>query len=91
MVPGCKAVKREFAWRFGDVSAVEPDVELWLREEVRYSPYQSVDREQLFANYWRRGTMLIEKGVLEVRRGGGWEFEMGVVLGMLAVLELKRG
>jgi len=91
VVPGCKAIKRDFAWRFGDLDRGEPDVELWLREGLMYAPREGLDREQLFANYWRRGTRLVEKGVLEVRRGAGWEFEMGVVLGMLAVLEMKSG
>jgi hypothetical protein len=89
-VPGCGPVKREFAWRFGTDSS-EPDVELWLREKIMYAPSESLDREQLFGNYYQRGNRVYPKGVLEVRRGGGIEFEMGVVLGMLAVLEMKGG
>jgi hypothetical protein len=62
-----------------------------LREKIMYAPSESLDREQLFANYYQRGNRVFPKGVLEVRRGGGIEFEMGVVLGMLAVLEMKTG
>lgn len=89
MVPGCRPVWRNFSWRFG--TPPHAAVELWLRDEVPYSPYQSLDRAQLFANYHdARSTGLYEKGVLEMRRGGGLQFEYGVLVSILSVLELAR-
>ena len=61
-----------------------------MKEPIPYPPHESIDREQLFARYFARPTRLYEKGVLEIRRGGGLQFEFGVVVGMLAVLELAQ-
>jgi hypothetical protein len=67
----------------------EPDVELWLNDSSSYPP-DSMYRSETFARYFDRNTLLHEKGVLEIRRGGGIAFEFGVVLGVLAVLELEK-
>lgn len=50
MVPGCRPVLRNFAWRLGQTTlgATEADVELWLKDPLPYAPYQSIDRGQLF-------------------------------------------
>jgi hypothetical protein len=91
MVPGCRPVWRNFSWRFGqDATNNEAAVELWLKDQLPYPPHESIDRGQLFAQYFVRSTRLYEKGVLEIRRGGKLQFEFGVVVGMLAVLELAQ-
>lgn len=89
MVPGCRPVLRNFAWRLAG-QGIEADVELWLKDPLPYLPHEGIDRGLLFARYFARSTKLYEKGVLEIRRGGGLEFELGVVVGLLAVLRLSE-
>jgi len=92
MVPGCQPVWRNFRWRFAQGAANdEAAVQLWLKDPLPYSTSQGMlERGQLFAQYFAKPTRLHEKGVLEIRRGGGLQFEFGVVVGMLAVLELAQ-
>ncbi|KAF4627501.1 hypothetical protein G7Y89_g10649 [Cudoniella acicularis] len=89
MVPGCPPVLRNFIWRLGKEMG-EAEVELWLSDKTQYAP-EGWDRGQLFARYYgSKGTRFIGKCILEIRRGGGLEFELGVVVGVLAVLQLSQ-
>jgi hypothetical protein len=88
-IPGCKPVLMNFAWRFHQ-GFDKADLELWLESPLPYAPVEGHDYRQLFASYYKRGTKHIEKNVLEIRRGGGLQFEYVTLLGIFAVLEMKQ-
>lgn len=46
--------------------------------------------ESLVASYGFQGPGLVAEGVLQLRRGGGLEFELAVVVQAFTVMELER-
>jgi hypothetical protein len=103
MVPGCGPVLRNFVWRIGQASN-QAQLELWLKEELDdetategSSNPEGSNRAHLFARYYGHGQKqghakpFIKKHILEVRRGGGIEFEFAVILEVLAILHLIKG
>lgn len=93
MVPGCSPVVRNFAWRIGQTYN-QALLELWLKGEGEEDePVESANRSQLFARYYGHGQRqgqvkpYIKKRILEIRRGGGLEFEFAIVLQVIAILQ----
>jgi hypothetical protein len=46
-------------------------------------------RENVYATWYYEKVWVFEKGVLEIRRGGGLQFELGVVISALAVIKMR--
>ncbi|KIN08955.1 hypothetical protein OIDMADRAFT_48798 [Oidiodendron maius Zn] len=85
-VPGAAPVQRQFTWR---TSLCEPFFELWWDGPLPHvSPRGFIkddrDSRYVFATVVRAA----ETGgnLIEIRRGGGLEFELAVVLGMFVIL-----
>jgi hypothetical protein len=88
-VPGIKPVMRDFGWKFARHSA-DPDMELWQSEVTGYGKTENLDREQIFARYYKRGHRVYGKNILILRRGGGLDFEYAAVLGVAALNYLQE-
>lgn len=92
-VPGTAPTYQQFGWR---TSLCEPLFELWWDGPyVNAPPYAYVkdqrDSRYLLATVVRRSA---ETGnidnLVEIRRGGGLEFELSVILEMLVILHHKK-
>lgn len=87
-VPGIAPTHHQFTWR---TTYPEPFYELWWQEgplpfasQNGYFP-ESRDRAYVFATISRRAHAA-GNNLIEIRRGGGFEFEMSVILGMFVCL-----
>jgi hypothetical protein len=85
-VPGLKAQRKPFAWRTREC---HPDIELWWRGPLRYQPRDYIDREKLFATFTFKSVER-QENVLELRSGGGIEFEYGAILELISILWLTN-
>jgi hypothetical protein len=86
-LPGTAPTYRQFAWR---TSLCEPFFELWWDGPLPHmSPrgFTKDDRDSryVFATVVRRAAEA-EDNLIEIRRGGGFEFELSVVLEMFMIL-----
>jgi hypothetical protein len=87
-VPGTAPTHHQFAWR---TSLCEPFFELWWEgplPHVSSRGFTKDDRDSryLFATVVRR-VAETEENLIEIRRGGGLEFELNVVLEMFVILQ----
>jgi hypothetical protein len=82
-VPGLRGSVRAFAWR-----TTGRGLELWWRSPTHGA--ETAAEQPVFARCTFRGSTDYPENVIEVRRGGGLEFELGVVLGMAVVLQLTN-
>lgn len=90
-VPGALPTDRQFAWR---TFLCEPFFELWWEgplPNVSPSNYRKDERDSryLFATVARRQDET-GQNVIEIRRGGGLEFELSVILHMFVILRHKN-
>jgi hypothetical protein len=88
-IPGLLPTMRSFAWR---TTSTSPYFELWWDGPL---PYQKTTRSahplerdfrHLFATCVPRATGLNHDNLIEIRRGGGLDFELTVVLEVFAIL-----
>jgi hypothetical protein len=87
-VPGTAPTYRQFAWRTG---LCEPLFELWWDGPLHHMSSRGFtkddrDARYLFATVVRRAAET-EENLIEIRRGGGLEFELSVVLEMFVILQ----
>jgi hypothetical protein len=82
MVPGCRPFMRSFGWMCRPWGCLELKMTDDRIEHIG-------TRENIYATWYYEKGWVFEKGVLEIRRGGGLQFELGVVISALAVIEMR--
>lgn len=90
-VPGVLATEQKFIWR---TSLCEPFYELWCDGPLHNTwagnyTKDNMDLRYLFATVIRRNNQS-GQNIIEIRRGGGLEFELSVVLQMFVILHHKN-
>jgi hypothetical protein len=88
IIPGLKPSVRSFTWR---TTMSAPYMEVWWEGPLPYmSPRQSnpVERDfrYIFASCMLKGLGGSNENIIQIRRGGGLEFELAVILEMFAIL-----
>jgi len=91
-VPGRAPVPHQFSWRAGSLS--EPFYQLWWDGPLPLVPssrfmHDQRGSEYIFATMARRDTEAGEN-LIEIRRGGGMDFELSVVLQLFLILHFKK-
>jgi hypothetical protein len=91
-VPGRSPTPHEFSWRTG--SLAEPFYQLWWEGPLPLFPEARFFRDQrgseyIFATVSRK-TAAGGENLIEIRRGGGLDFELSVVLELFVVLHFKK-
>ena len=87
--PGLPKAVRSFVWRAPLLTPSAPYMEIWWEGPLPYmSQRQSShdDFRYIFATCMLKGVGGSKENVIQIRRGGGLEFELTVILGMFAVL-----
>jgi len=91
-MPGRAPAPQQFSWRTGLLA--EPFYQLWWDNPLPLVPttrYMDDQRgsEYVFATIARK-TAEGGENVIEIRRGGGLDFELSVVLELFVILHFKK-
>lgn len=86
-VPGSKPIMKEFTWQ---TKLPAPYYQLWwdgaFPSEPEYQHSQrAFDARSIFATFTPKSVSRSPENLIRLRRGGGLEFELSVVLGMIAI------
>ncbi|KFY43652.1 hypothetical protein V494_01857 [Pseudogymnoascus sp. VKM F-4513 (FW-928)] len=89
-IPGIPPIERSVRWQ--NTNKQSKHLELYLREPLFGKWYNESDspRDQLLARFGIHGMAFSSDRVIEIRRGGGLEFELGVLVQAFAVSEAER-
>ena len=92
-VPGRAAAPHQFSWRVGPLS--EPFYELLWNGPLPLVPsamFRNDERgsEYVFATLARKTSPEGGDNLVQIRRGGGLEFELSVILELFVILRLKN-
>ncbi|OBT65013.1 hypothetical protein VE03_05278 [Pseudogymnoascus sp. 23342-1-I1] len=91
VIPGMAPIERTVRWQHTTKNSA--NLELWLQEPLfaAGATYETAEpRNMLLARYGITGMGFTADRVMEIRRGGGREFELGIVVQAFAVLEADR-
>ncbi|OBT39483.1 hypothetical protein VE00_10121 [Pseudogymnoascus sp. WSF 3629] len=92
VIPGMAPIERSVRWQH--TTKYSTNLELWMRDPLfgisAGAAQTTVPRELLLARYGIEGVGFIADRVLEIRRGGGMEFELVVLVQAFAILEADR-
>ncbi|TPX18662.1 uncharacterized protein E0L32_002519 [Thyridium curvatum] len=91
-VPGRPATLHQFSWRTGGLS--DPFCQVWWDGPLPLVPVSMFTQDQRGSEYVfatiARKTATAGDNLVEIRRGGGLEFELSVILGLFAILHFKK-
>lgn len=91
-VPGRAATPRPLTWKTG--GTVEPFFELWWDNPLPLVPTSGFQKDQRGSEYkfatFARKTGEGEDNLLEIRRGGGLDFELSVILELFIILHFNN-
>lgn len=91
-VPGRAPVPHQFSWRTGSISA--PFYQLWWDRPLPLVPASMFMQDQRGSEYvfatMARKTAEGGENLIELRRGGGLDFEMSVLLELFVILHFKK-
>ncbi|OBT73091.1 hypothetical protein VF21_07605 [Pseudogymnoascus sp. 05NY08] len=93
VIPGMAPIERSVRWQH--TTKYSTNLELWMRDPLfgisaGGGTQTTMPREMLLARYGIEGVGFIADRVLEIRRGGGMEFELVVLVQAFAILEADR-
>ncbi|KAL5345435.1 hypothetical protein ACLOAV_009807 [Pseudogymnoascus australis] len=92
VIPGVQPIERYVRWQ--PRTKTSSHLELWLQEPLFESSAEAASttqsRDLLLARYGIGGMGFTADQMLEIRRGGGREFELGVLVQAFAVSEIDR-
>jgi hypothetical protein len=88
IVPGMASTPHQFSWRTNSLS--EPFFELWWDGPLSFTPatrfmHDQRGAEYVFATVARKAVKSAEN-LIEIRRGGGVDFELSVILQLFVIL-----
>lgn len=91
-VPGRAATPHQFSWRAGSLS--EPFYQLWWNGPLPLVPASMFMHDQRGSEYvfatMARKTADGGDNLVEIRRGGGMDFELSVILELFVILHFKK-
>jgi hypothetical protein len=91
-VPGGAPAPHQFSWRTGSLS--EPFYQLWWDGPLPLVPASRFIHDQRGSEYvfatMTRKTAEGGENLIEIRRGGGLDFELSVVLELFVILHFKK-
>lgn len=91
-VPGRAPASHQFSWRTGSLS--EPFYQLWWDGPLPLVPASRFMHDQRGSEYvfatMARKTAEGGENLIEIRRGGGLDFELSVVLELFVILHFKK-
>jgi hypothetical protein len=91
-VPGRAPAPHQFSWRTGSLS--EPFYQLWWDGPLPLVPGSMFMHDQRGSEYvfatMARKTAQSGENLIEIRRGGGLNFELSVVLELFVILHFKK-